>query len=109
VAVESSPAPWFAKGATLWTMPAEEAVRLGERFDVVVLDPPREGAREVCRLLPRVGAGRIVYVSCDPMTLARDVKVLANHGYRIERLTPLDLMPQTFHVETVAVLTNIPD
>src|SRR5262249_22435758 len=106
-AVESMPPRWFAPGARLVTSTAEQVVRGAERFDVVVLDPPREGAREVCQRLPRLGAERIVYVSCDPMTLARDVKLLAAQGYSPVNATPIDLMPQTFHVETVVVLTNI--
>jgi 23S rRNA (uracil1939-C5)-methyltransferase len=106
-AVETHPPKWVAPGATWVRGSAEQAVQSGEKYDVVLLDPPREGAREVCRSLPRLGALRVVYVSCDPMTLARDVKALLAAGYRIERIAPVDLMPQTFHVETVVVLTNI--
>jgi 23S rRNA (uracil1939-C5)-methyltransferase len=106
-AVESNPPKWKAPGAKWLAQSAEQAVREAEHFDVVVLDPPREGAREVCRLLPKLGAARIVYVSCDPMTLARDLKLMQEQGYLLEKSTPVDLMPQTFHVETVVVLTNI--
>jgi 23S rRNA (uracil1939-C5)-methyltransferase len=81
-------------------------VAVGERWDVVVLDPPREGARAVCAALPALEPMRIVYVSCDPMTLARDVAELGAAGYEPTRVTPVDLMPQTFHVETVAVLSR---
>ncbi|MCS6925280.1 MAG: TRAM domain-containing protein [Candidatus Binatia bacterium] len=74
-------------------------------FDVVVLDPPRAGAVEVIDLLPRLGARTIVYVSCDPATLARDVRSLCCAGYQLHALQPLDLFPQTYHVETIAILT----
>jgi 23S rRNA (uracil1939-C5)-methyltransferase len=73
--------------------------------DVVVLDPPRTGLeREGCDALGRLGAARIVYVSCDPATLSRDAGVLGDRGYRLTALTALDLFPQTPHVEAVAVL-----
>jgi 23S rRNA (uracil1939-C5)-methyltransferase len=76
--------------------------RAGERFDLMVLDPPRAGAAEIAPLLPSL-TDRIVYVSCDPMTLARDARALAERGLSPLRATPLDLMPQTSHVETVCV------
>jgi 23S rRNA (uracil1939-C5)-methyltransferase len=76
----------------------------GLRPSLVVLDPPRAGARDVARALPSLGAPRILYVSCDPMTLARDVAELASAGYALRRVGLLDTMPQTFHFETVAEL-----
>src|SRR5262249_11941301 len=76
----------------------------GERFDLILLDPPREGARALVAQLPALGAERIVYVSGDPMTLARDVRALVAARYTLARATAVDLMPQTYHVETVAVL-----
>ena len=76
------------------------------RFDYVVVDPPRGGMGEaVARLLGEFAAPRITYVSCDPATLARDLKVLAAAGYRLAGLDLLDMFPQTFHIETVAQLT----
>ncbi|HEY4694079.1 MAG TPA: hypothetical protein VIH16_11630, partial [Bellilinea sp.] len=73
--------------------------------DVVIVDPPRAGIERLAldaliELLPNT----IVYVSCDPATLARDIKRLTAAGYRLERVTPFDLFPQTFHVECVAWL-----
>jgi len=69
------------------------------------MDPPRAGVgAEVCTLLARVSAPEIAYVSCDPTTLARDLKMLVEAGYNIAALHMVDLFPQTFHLETVAVL-----
>ena len=73
-------------------------------FDLVVLDPPREGARAALEPLAALAAPRIVYVSCDPATLARDLAELEARGYRPRYAQPLDLMPQTAHIEVVAVL-----
>ena len=74
--------------------------------DVAVVDPPRAGlAPEALRALLDTRARRIAYVSCDPTTLARDLKaVLADGRYRIHSVQPVDLFPQTFHVETVCIL-----
>jgi 23S rRNA (uracil1939-C5)-methyltransferase len=76
----------------------------GERFDVVVLDPPRAGAADVAAELPAFAPERIVYVSCDPMTLARDLATLAERGYVARAAWPVDMMPQTWHVEVVALV-----
>lgn len=81
---------------------ARELAGAGRRFDLVVLNPPRIGAREAARALPALGASRVVVVSCDPATLARDGAELAAAGYRLDAVRPLDLFPQTAHVETVA-------
>jgi len=80
-----------------------------EPWDLVVLDPPRQGAsRSVLDALGKLGAPRIVYVSCDPSTLARDLGLLAQMGYACVRLQPVDLFPQTFHLEAVALLERQP-
>ncbi len=76
-----------------------------ERPDLVVLDPPRAGlGAEGAAALARVGAERVVYVSCDPVTLARDLAVLTRAVYRIASVHMVDLFPQTFHLETVVFL-----
>jgi 23S rRNA (uracil1939-C5)-methyltransferase len=81
------------------------AVVQRERPDLVVMDPPRAGVgAEVCSLLARVSAPTMVYVSCDPVTLARDLKMLVEAGYNVLELHMVDLFPQTFHLETVVVL-----
>jgi 23S rRNA (uracil1939-C5)-methyltransferase len=75
------------------------------RPEVVVLDPPRAGLDPAAREgLARLGARRVVYVSCDPATLARDAAVLADAGYALVALEGFDLFPQTAHVEAVAQL-----
>ena len=84
-----------------------EAALAGETFDVVFMDPPRAGASEdfltaLCALGPR----RVVYVSCNPETLARDLKFLRANHYRVEALQPVDMFPFTQHVETVCLLTR---
>lgn len=74
-------------------------------WDLIVLDPPRQGAsRWVLDTILAMAVPRILYVSCDPSTLARDLGILIPSGYRCVALTPVDLFPQTFHLETVAVL-----
>lgn len=80
------------------------AVLERERPELIVLDPPRAGAgEEACELLCRLRARTIVYVSCDPTTLARDWKALAAGGYRSAAVHLVDLFPQTFHLESVVV------
>jgi 23S rRNA (uracil1939-C5)-methyltransferase len=81
------------------------AVVQRERPELVVMDPPRAGVgAEVCALLGRVRSKEMVYVSCDPVTLGRDLKAMVDFGYRINELHLVDLFPQTFHQETVVVL-----
>jgi len=76
-------------------------------FDLVLLDPPRTGlGLDAARELVRIAPPRIVYVSCDPSTLARDAKVLVDGGYRLEHVEAFDLFPQTFHVESVATFSR---
>ena len=85
----------------------ERALRhgqLGERADVVVLDPPRTGAKGVVGAIAGLQPRRIVYVACDPAALARDVASLAEHGYSLTGLRAFALFPMTHHVECVAVL-----
>ena len=76
--------------------------------DVICVDPPRKGlAPEVIDAMVRMGPQRIVYVSCDPATLGRDVKLLAQRGYRAARAAAVDLFPGTAHVETVCLLSKL--
>lgn len=75
-----------------------------ERFDLVLLDPPRTGASELLPALGKIGARRIVYVSCHPGTLARDAGLLVReHGYRLASAGIMDMFPHTSHVESMAL------
>jgi len=77
------------------------------RPDFIVIDPPRAGlGAEVTTLLNAIHAPEMVYVSCDPATLARDLRALTQERYRIEKLTLVDMFPQTFHIETVVHLVR---
>ena len=84
-----------------------DLVKVAKNADVVVLDPPRAGCAPwlldaVCQVAPE----RIVYVSCDPATLARDIKILCDNGYEFVEATPYDLFPMTNHVECVCLLSR---
>ncbi len=81
----------------------QRALKNNEKYDVVLLDPPREGAASCLDSLVKLAPLRLVYVSCDSATLARDAKYLAKHNYRLKRAVPLDMFPQTAHVEIVAL------
>ena len=83
-------------------------VREGYHPDAVLIDPPRKGCeRPVLDALLACGAKRLVYVSCNPATLARDVRILADGGFRFVYAQPVDMFPQTAHVETVCLLSKL--
>jgi 23S rRNA (uracil1939-C5)-methyltransferase len=90
---------------------ALELERRGVKADVVVVDPPRKGLNaDAIEALARFGTKRIVYVSCDPATLGRDVALLKEKGYRLSSVTAADLFPRCAHVETVITLSRkMPD
>jgi tRNA/tmRNA/rRNA uracil-C5-methylase (TrmA/RlmC/RlmD family) len=119
VCVESDPAACAAADANLADLPqaevwqgevdaeglAELLEELGSAPDVVVLDPPRAGAgAAVSRLLAGTGARAVVYVACDPASLARDVAAFTGAGYRLASIRGFDAFPMTAHVECVAQL-----
>jgi 23S rRNA (uracil1939-C5)-methyltransferase len=89
----------------LWATPVEQGlVGVELQPDAVILDPPRAGvSNEAFDELMRLAPDRIVYVSCDPATLARDGKKLSAAGYQLRSVTPFDMFPQTYHIETASL------
>ena len=84
-----------------------ELIESGVRPDVIVLDPPRAGCGEpVLEAIAQSQPKRVVYVSCNPATLARDLAYLNDHGYQPVKVQPVDMFPRTHHVETVVLLTR---
>ena len=79
-------------------------VKKQQRADIILLDPPRAGIGPAAALLPELQAERIICISCDPATLARDLRTLCSGGYALVRLIPADMFPQTHHIETAALL-----
>ena len=97
-------ARFFAADATRWI---REAAAAGEKADVIFMDPPREGSTpEFLASVARMAPKRVVYVSCNPVTLARDLATLTKLGYKAEGFTPVDMFPHTEHVETVVLLSH---
>lgn len=79
----------------------------GEKADVVFMDPPRAGSTQAfLASAVKLQPSRIVYVSCNPQTLARDLKYLVKHQYQVKKIQPVDMFPFTEHVETVCLLSN---
>lgn len=96
----------FIVGAAERIVP--DMVRNGIRPDVVVLDPPRKGCdRELLEAIAKVEPSRIVYVSCNPATLARDLGHLKEYGYSACEMQPVDMFPYTVHVETVVLMSRV--
>lgn len=85
-----------------------QLVEAGERFDLVILDPPRAGAAQLIPHLPSLQPGKIIYISCDPATLARDIGALKKLGYEVVRSLPVDMFPQTYHIESVTLFEPAP-
>ena len=83
----------------------EQFARTGERADVIVVDPPRKGCDEtLLSTIIKMQPDRVVYVSCDSATLARDLKYLCERGYELKKVCPVDMFPNTVSVETVCLL-----
>jgi 23S rRNA (uracil1939-C5)-methyltransferase len=78
----------------------------GARFACVVIDPPRQGAPGLAAHLAALTGDRLVYISCDPATLCRDLGDLVDHGFSIRKIQPVDMFPQTHHIETVVLLSK---
>lgn len=83
-----------------------QLVASGRRFDTVILDPPRTGAAEAIPELCRLNPSQIIYISCDPSTLARDCGLLAASGYQVQECVPIDMFPHTYHIESVTLLNK---
>ena len=98
-------ARFFAADATAWIREAADA---GQRADVIFMDPPREGSTpEFLESVVRMAPKRVVYVSCNPETMARDLALLTRKGYRAEGFTPVDMFPHTKHVECVTAFVRM--
>jgi 23S rRNA (uracil1939-C5)-methyltransferase len=116
IGIEES--PWAIYDAEANRLPGErvefitgatEAVlgSVAEADSVVILDPPRSGCEtEVLQALAVNGVRQIVYISCDPATLARDLALLVRSGFQLGDVQPIDMFPQTYHIECVASLTR---
>lgn len=85
-----------------------KAANCGAKYDVVIMDPPRAGASlEFLRSLVILSPKKIVYISCNPETQARDLSFLTRKGYKVRRIQPVDMFPHTEHVETVVLLSKV--
>ncbi len=81
-----------------------QMVKRRARFDIILLDPPRQGLGKAAALLPELAPRQIVAISCDPATQARDLGQIIAGGYHLRHITPVDMFPQTHHIESVALL-----
>ncbi len=96
----------FFVGKAEEVLPAQAA--LGARADVICVDPPRKGCDRRCLdTILQMSPQRVVYISCNPATLARDLKILREGGYSVEIVQPVDMFPQTVHIETIVLLQKL--
>ena len=97
-------ARFFAADATRWIA---EAAAAGQKADVIFMDPPREGSTpQFIESVARMAPQRVVYVSCNPETMARDLALFAQKGYRAAGFTPVDMFPHSEHIEVVCALSK---
>ena len=87
---------------------AQQIIKSKIQADAMIVDPPRKGcSKDTIDAIVTIAPKKLVYVSCDPATLARDIKILSDNGYKLELVQPVDLFPQTVHVETVVLLSKL--
>jgi 23S rRNA (uracil1939-C5)-methyltransferase len=86
---------------------SDQASWRSQRFDKVLLDPPRCGAAQLIPVIAQMDVNTVLYVSCDAQTLVRDAKVLQDLGYRIDRIGVMDMFTHTRHVETMALFKRV--
>lgn len=85
----------------------QELAENGERFDVIFMDPPRSGSsKKFIESLAVAAPKRVVYISCNPETLARDLQLMTKKGYKVKKICPVDMFPHTNHIETVVQLSQ---
>lgn len=83
--------------------------RMFKRVDILLLNPPRAGAaKDLLKMIKEFSPRKIIYISCDPATLARDIKILCDEDYRLNKIQSFDFFPQTYHIETIAELLHNP-
>ncbi|MDR9467322.1 23S rRNA (uracil(1939)-C(5))-methyltransferase RlmD, partial [Marinospirillum sp.] len=88
------------------SLPLRQQVFADRHWDLVLLDPPRAGADSVCKDIQVLGADKLLYISCNPATLARDTETLKSQGYQLTRLGIMEMFPQTAHVESMALFAR---
>ncbi len=82
-----------------------DSSRSGRSWDTVIIDPPRAGLGiRISRLLRKINSGKIIYVSCNPFSLARDLRIITERDWTVQKVQPIDMFPQTDHIETVVLL-----
>jgi len=85
----------------------EALAKQSGQFDLVIMDPPRTGADDVSRVIHKIGVSELIYISCDPPTLARDISILQKSGFEVVSVQPVDMFPQTYHLESMVFLQSI--
>ena len=120
ISIESSPSTVDLARKGLWTQDISNCqlfsksdlkgikflLRSNHSFDLLLVDPPRCGCKEILEYIPRLGIRHIIYVSCSLPTLARDLGILSQLGYQVDIIQPIDMFPQTHHVECVVRLNK---
>ena len=97
----------FFHGDLINTFQNNQEFKLIENPDIIILDPPRAGIYSITLIdIMKFNAKKIIYVSCNPSTQARDINILINNGYSVKNIQPIDMFPHTPHIENITLLTN---